>query len=358
MTVFRRKDGRWQATVCLGGRRKAFYGKTAAQARRKAEEFLRQLGGRPMPEPGRKTVRDLLEAFLRSADLRPRTRADYEDVARKHLQPLMPRRLQDIEPLDVLGVLHGLPPRTALKVYRLLHRLFGFAVQLGHRLDNPLDRVPVPRYSPARRKLWSPEEAGRFLEVAREHPLGPLFLLLATAGLRISEALSLTWADVDLARGTVTVRRTVHRVRGAWVYSPPKTRSGQRTVSLPREVTEHLRRTRLAAVQQALRSGSGFSDENLVFSRDGVTPLHRRHVLRVMRSVCRRAGVPHVGLHALRHLHASSLLARGVSLPEVSARLGHAKTHITAQVYAHVLNRDDRRLAELAAEALGLAQPS
>ncbi|MDR7400547.1 MAG: site-specific integrase [Armatimonadota bacterium] len=242
-------------------------------------------------------------------------------------------------------------------MYRLLHRVFGFAVQLGQRLDNPLDRVPVPRYSPARRKPWSPEEASRFPGAARSHPLGPLFWLLATSGLRISEALALTWADVDLVRGTVTVRRTVHRVRGQWVYSPPKTRAGARTVSLPREVTEHLRRARLAAVQKALAGGVGFSDEKLVFSRDGTTPLHRRHVLRIMRSLCTRAGVPHVGLHSLRHLHASSLLACGVSLPEVSARLGHANTHVTAQVYAHVLSRDDRRLAELAAEALGLTRP-
>ncbi|MDR7440048.1 MAG: hypothetical protein QN181_09205, partial [Armatimonadota bacterium] len=82
MTVFQRRDGRWQATVSISGRRKTFYGRTEVQARRRAEEFLRRLGTRPVPDPGRRTVQDVLEAFLRSADLRPRTRADYEDTAR------------------------------------------------------------------------------------------------------------------------------------------------------------------------------------------------------------------------------------------------------------------------------------
>ncbi|MDR5709651.1 MAG: site-specific integrase [Armatimonadota bacterium] len=352
MTVFQRRDGRWQATVSISGRRKTFYGRTEVQARRKAEEFLRRLGTRPVPDPGRRTVRDVLEAFLRSADLRPRTRADYEDTARRYLGPLVRTRLVHVEPLAVVGVLEGLPPRTALKVYRLLHRVMRYAVQLGYLASNPLDRIPPPRYRPPRKQPWSPDEASQFLQAARSHPLGPLFWLLATTGLRTSEALALRWSDLDLASGVLRVERSVHRVRGQWVYTPPKTQAGQRSVALPQQVVAALRALRRAAVEEALRRGAGFSDEALVFSEDG-QPLHHRRVLRAMQTVARRAGVRPSSPHQLRHLHASALLSQGAGLAEVARRLGHASPAVTAAVYSHAL-RDDRELAERSAKALGL----
>ncbi len=353
MTVFQRKDGRWQATVSVLGRRKVFYGRTEVHARRRAEEFLRRLGTRTIANPGRRTVQDVLEAFLRSADLRPRTRADYEDTARRYLGPVLRRRLTHLEPLAVLGVLEGLPTRTALKVYRLLHRVLGYAVQLGYLADNPLDRVTPPRYRPARRQPWTPEEASRFLRAASSHPLGPLFLLLATTGLRISEALALRWCDLDLASGTVTVERSMHRVRGEWVTTPPKTQAGARKVAIPRAVVATLRALRRTAVQEALRGGGGFSEEDLVFSRDGKRPLHHRRVLDAMHSIARRAAVTPASPHQLRHLHASALLSQGAGLAEVARRLGHASPAVTVAVYSHAL-RPDRDLAERGAAFLRL----
>jgi len=59
----------------------------------------------------------------------------------------------------------------------------------------------------------------------------------------------------------------------------------------------------------------------------------------------RKAGIKDASLHSLRHSHASNLLSMGVSLPAVSARLGHANTNITATVYAHALPADDQNAA-------------
>ena len=356
MTVFQRRDGRWQATVCVLGRRKTFYGRTEAQARRRAEEFLRRLGTRPLPNPGRRTVQDVLKTLLRTADLRPRTRADYEDTARRYLGPLMRTRLTHLEPLAVLGVLEGLPARTALKAYRLLHRVLGYAVQLGYLADNPMDRIAPPRYQPHRKQPWTPEEASRFLQAASSHPLGPLFLLLATTGLRVSEALALRWCALDLAAGLLRVERSVHRVRRAWVFTPPKTRAGQRTVALPQQVVAALRALRRAAVEEALRTGSGFSEEALVFNQDG-QPLQHRKVWEAMRLIARQVGVRPSSPHQLRHLHASALLSQGVGLAEVARRLGHASPAVTAAVYGHAL-REDRELAETGARFLGLGNYS
>jgi integrase len=59
-----------------------------------------------------------------------------------------------------------------------------------------------------------------------------------------------------------------------------------------------------------------------------------------------KAGIPDASLHTLRHTHASHLLSRGVPLPAVSARLGHADVNITARLYSHALPLDDRRAAD------------
>ncbi|HXS94617.1 MAG TPA: tyrosine-type recombinase/integrase [Candidatus Limnocylindrales bacterium] len=68
--------------------------------------------------------------------------------------------------------------------------------------------------------------------------------------------------------------------------------------------------------------------------------------LRVARGNMRKAGITTASFHTLRHTHASNLLSRGVPLPAVSARLGHADANVTARVYSHALPADDQRAAD------------
>jgi integrase len=359
VTIFQRRDGRWVARVQRAGRRKDLYARSEAEARRKAEAYLAALGQRPLPQPGRRTVQDLLQAFLASTGLRPKTAAWYADLARRHLGPVLRRRLADLEPLDVLAVLQPLRdrPRTAQAVYRLLHRVLAFAVRCGYLSSNPAASIEPPRYRPARRAVWTQEQLAAFLRAAEGYRLRPLFLLLATTGLRLSEALALTWAQVDLKTGTVRVERGVHRVRGAWVFTEPKTRAGSRIVSLPPSVLEVLKRARRQAMEEGLRSGRGFSEDQLIFTGRSGQPLHQRQVLEALRKLAARAGLPYPGgLHALRHLHASLLLAGGAPLPEVARRLGHSTPAVTASVYSHAL-REDRHLAEAVERTLQEVRP-
>jgi integrase len=194
--------------------------------------------------------------------------------------------------------------------------------------------------------VWTEAELRAFLRAAEGHPLGPLFLLLAGTGLRWSEAAGLAWKDLDLEAGLVRVERSLHRVRGEWVTTPPKTASGARTISLPPQVIQVLRRHRRHAVEAALASGRPWQEDGLVFCRPDGQPLHHRRVLEAFRRLCRRAGVENIGLHGLRHLHASALLTGGLGLAEVSRRLGHASPAITASVYSHALG-EDRKAAQV-----------
>ncbi len=359
MTVFRRKDGRWVARVNVGGRRKDFYGRTAQEARQKATDYLRRLGLRPIPQPGKRTLKDLLEAYLATSDLRPRTVKDYEDVARLYLGPILGVRLADLEPVHVLLVLEPLRgrPRSALKTFRILHRLLNYAVRLGYLTENPCDRVDPPKYAPTRRRLWNVEELGLFLAASRDHRLHPLFLLLATTGLRIGEALALRWSDLDLEAGMVHVRRNLQRIRGRWIEQPPKTRAGGRTVVLPPQAVGVLRHHRVRSIEAALREGRSWSEEAWAFCGLDGGPLYEQTVISAMKAIARRAGLPLEAAHphALRHAHASILLSQGVGLANVSRRLGHASAAVTAAVYSHAV-REDRELATLVERTLRLGE--
>jgi integrase len=350
VTTFRRKDGRWQATLCLGGRRKAFYGRTRQEATRKATEYLQALGLRPLPEPGkaRAAFGDLLDQVLSDPTLRPRTAEDYRRTAR-HLEGLRAVRLDRITPYALAAVLHPLRsrPRRALKVYQLLSRVLRQAVRLGLVGSNPLEGLERPRYRPERPRPWAPEQVAAFLQQARGHPMEGLFWVLATAGLRVSEATALRWCDFDFASGVVRVERAVHRVGGSWVFCPPKTRAGHRVVHLPAQALEVLRKARLEAMKAALNEGRPWSDQDLAFQATGGGPLHRRAVQRAMRLMAKRAGLPLEGArpHLLRHAHASFLLEAGLGAPQVARRMGHTGPGVTLAIYGHPV-AEDRRAAQ------------
>ncbi len=270
-TIIRRQDGLWQGSLQVDGRRKAVYGKTRAECAAKLDELKRQAAAAgTLPQPGKRTVGHLLDAWLetKAPTLKPRTLADYRAICNRYLRPAMGRTLLARLTPDRIARLYATwqrqgKHRTALKAHQVLAPALALAVRWGWLASNPCDRVDAPRYRAKRKTLWTPEQLRRFLDATRDHWLGPLWTFLAYSGCRLGEALALTWQDVDLATGRVVVCKAVQRIEGHWVVSEPKTQAGIRTITLPREGIEALRRQ----AERRLASGGGL----LVFTgqRDG-----------------------------------------------------------------------------------------
>jgi integrase len=167
-------------------------------------------------------------------------------------------------------------------------------------------------------------------------------VLGATCGLRIGEALSLRYEDLDLAEGTISIRRTL------WKYNvyPPKTPSSRRTLKLPQVALDALTR---------LSESNGNPSEGWLFpSKNGNPTAPESFWCWGWKRMLRKAGLPEsLTYHQLRHGAASLLLNQNVPVPVVSRYLGHANPGITMKVYAHLIDGTSGMAADGMDDALG-----
>jgi integrase len=349
-----RGKGRWQLVWELGrdesGRRRQKYETfrgTKAGAERRWVEVQAEIQRRPRRPPAELTVAELVNRWLAdvSSTVRPRTRALYDLYCRSRIVPALgPLRAQEITHEHVrvfLDSLSDLSPRTRQIVRSILRQAFSRAVEWGIVWLNPVDAVRPPRAPRPEIQVWTPEEVERFASVAAQHRLWPLFWLLLATGLRVGEALGLRWRDVDLEAGRLSVRHQLGRDRR---LSEPKSRRGARVVDIGPDTVDILRRHRRAQAEELL--ALGLAHPELVFVSEAGTPLLYRNVARSFAELVRKAGVPRIRLHDLRHTHATALLLAGVHPQVVSERLGHASTAFTLATYSHVLPSLQREAAE------------
>lgn len=283
-------------------------------------------------------------------NLRPTTADTYHRLARLYILPSLgkvplsalraPLLRQWSADLSATPSRRGalLSPRTVSYVQAVLRSALSEAVRLELLTANPMSQVhpPRPRAGPVR--TYSLAEMQRLDAARDEHRLGPLFSFLWQSGLRIGEALALRWSDLDLAGGTLTVRRNLVEVSGRLIEGSPKSRAGFRQIVLPEKTIALLRAMQAAA----LRSGR---ECDLIFANRLGGHLSRRNVTRAWAGFRTAVGLPAHGLHALRHTNASLQLQAGVGIAEIAAHLGHENPTVTARTYAHVLDPTKRRAA-------------
>ncbi|HLJ80671.1 MAG TPA: site-specific integrase, partial [Ktedonobacterales bacterium] len=212
-------------------------------SRREADRWGREAEARAAAgqgsEPGRLTVDRYLSDWLAewAQHVRPSTLAAYRLLVDRYVRPrLAGLLLRDASALALQRLLNDLPTAdTKNRVRGLLHTALGRAAELGLLPANPVERTRVPRHEPRAGQAWSVEEARRFLEAAAEHPYQPFWILAVCTGMRPSELVALTWADVDLAAGTLTIRAGRPTVGNMQYDGGPKSKAGRRTLMLAPE---------------------------------------------------------------------------------------------------------------------------
>jgi integrase len=290
--------------------------------------------------------------------LRPSTVKSYREHLELYLLPhlghirLLDLRSQHVDEM-VTAMLAAprkrpLSPMTVKHVHATLRTALNSAVRRRLIPYNPALPIELPEVTRTPVVVWTPAQVRAFLDAASEDRLYPLFHLVVVTGMRRGEVVGLRLVDVDLDNAVVRVSQQMLQLGGRTRIGAPKTKSGARTVPIDpttvRVLREHLHRQ----VAERRAWGSGWVETGLAFTRENGSALSPEMVSRRFALLSRRAGLPKVRFHGLRHTSASLALAAGVAMKTVSDRLGHSTTSITADLYTHV----SPAVASQAAEAI------
>ena len=166
--------------------------------------------------------------------------------------------------------------------------------------------------------------------------------------MREGELLALSWEDVDLERARVAVRMTLKRYPGEKaIREEVKTSHSVRVIALSKSVVAALRAHRARQMQERMQLGEAWQNLNLVFpNKVGALTEVRAFVRHWWIPLIRKAGLPFIRFHDMRHTAATILLARGMPIKAVSEMLGHSNVSITLNLYAHVLPHMQQQLAD------------
>ena len=350
--IYKRKDGRYEGRYVIGrdarGRTRFgyVYGRQYAEVRHRLIQKKAELAdNRGETCTTSTTVERWMLRWLESEmqlKLKPSSYQTYRQHFRKHIQPALGwMNLGQLTADDVRGMLlllmqKGLKQSTARSVLRLLSAGLEAAVDEGLIRRNPCRKVQLRTQEKTEQRVLSADEQSRLQTAAAAAGQTAVVLGLYT-GMRLGEICALQWQDVNWENGTISVRRTVQRIRReggeagsktAITIGTPKSSRSRRVIPLPESL--------IASLAQLRRQSDG---PYLLAGRTAAEP---RTVQRRFARLAKALGLSGVHFHTLRHSFATRLMEKGVDVKTVSVLLGHSSAKTTLDFYAHSLMEQQR----------------
>ena len=243
-------------------------------------------------------------------------------------------------------------PGASRYAHRTLKAALQSAVDLELVSRNVASSTKPPAAETAEVDILAPPEITAALEALRADAIFPVVSLALATGMRPGELLALRWSDLD--GSAIKVERAVEETAAGVRVKAPKTKHGRRTISIPSNTVDMLRDHRRQQLEQRMALGLGKPGKDaLVFCDAGEDRPTRGDRIT---SAWKRAVVPigiNVKFHALRHTHASALIADGIDVVTISRRLGHCSPAFTLRVYAHMFAPTDKAAAAAIGKLLG-----
>jgi len=194
------------------------------------------------------------------------------------------------------------------------------------------------------------DEVKKLLQVARDtnDRNYALYYLAIVTGMRQGELLGSQWKNVDLEKGIIKVNQNLKRLpSGKLVFGKPKTKTSIRSIAIGEETNEVLRdqEERIKTEREDDRVKHLWKEMDMVFPSTIGTPIDPTNILKKFRQSLKKAGLPRLRFHDLRHTSAALMLNNGVDIYLAYRRLGHANPSITLDVYGHLLVSSDNNAA-------------
>ncbi|OAA92949.1 tyrosine-type recombinase/integrase [Clostridium coskatii] len=363
------KDGvlkGWRTTITIGrddtGKlvRKQFYGKTKLDAIKKKDEYMNKSAAGLLPCDEKITLQEWIKIWLyeyRINDLRPSSLAEYNSLYKNYIlnSQIGMRKLKDLKSTNIQAYYNTLvkdkhkTPNTIKSINKMLKPAINQAVKENYIIINPCNNVILPKITDKKEiQIFTLEEEEKFLKSIQDHRNRALFILVLGTGLRIGEVVALKWSDIDFENNELKVQRTFKRVSKINIENPaenktaiieqePKTKSSKRTIPVPLNIMEELKKHKKRQLEEKLKSGDIYVNNDLVFPNELGEPTDTRNLTRSYERALKKAKIDYRNFHALRHTYATRLFEADVPLKTVQELLGHADISTTANIYTHVL---------------------
>jgi len=358
-----REDGvRYEVVVDFGNdpvtgkrRQRTRSFKTKKEAQIALNSLLNELDEGTAVDRSRQTIAEMMRYWLDTyarPNLCSKTLEGYEHISTAHIIPALgaipiqkftPDRLQQFYSQKAQ---EGCGDRTLQLCHLRISQALKQAVMMGLLSRNVADFVTPPKVTHKEMMIWDVKQAQQFLREAAQSRYGPIWIVALATGMRRGELLGLRWQDVDFERKVLSVRQTIGVVKGKIEVKPPKTKNSRRDVAVQDNVVVLLREHKLVQHEHRLTKGAGWEDNDLIFCADNGRPIQPVNLDRDFTRWVERAEVPSIRIHDLRHTHVTLAIAAGSNIGAVSRRVGHARTSITMDVYAHVLPEQHAEVAD------------
>jgi integrase len=362
MATFRKRNEKWEYRISYKDPFTQKYKlKSKGGFRTKPEAKLAAAKAELEIEEGYEQAPDALNTFLdawltefKKGNVRKNTYLMHERNIEKHILPYFKSiRLVDVKPIMYQKFLNHLSNRDYSKrtieiIHTTINNAFEKAVILGKLKKNPCVGVTIKgkEKEPGLRFIEA-EYVSRFLHEAYKYDYiyWVYFKTLIETGLRKGEAAALQWSDVDLKEGQISINKTLDftATTQSELFGNPKTYSSKRTITISKSLLNDLHFHIKYQNQNKIALNEIYHhDLNLVFCRNDGNIMPKSSLFNAFERILKRACLPKVPIHSLRHTHAVLLLEAGADMKYVQERLGHGSIQITSDVYAHISKKIEK----------------
>jgi integrase len=355
------------------------------------------------------TLKDFSEKWMKEycmANLSPTTYSSYQQYLDQKILPALGHlKLSKIQPMHLQSFYNnlleggirkdgkegGYSTSTIKKCHAILSSILHTAVHWQVIESNPCERVSTPKQKDIKDdiKYFTLEQAETFLNAIeieyvttyKSHDriddtgkkyhvetytesrelslqLKVYFYLALFGGLRRGELIALTWDDINFTDNTVCITKSTGYANKVTITKAPKNKTSIRTVNIPKSTVELLKRYKKEQQELKLSLGDQWKGDNFIFIQWSGIQMNLSTPYQAFKEIINKYNatiedkslkLPNIPLHGLRHTSATLLISENIDIRTVSARLGHAQTSTTMNIYAHSLRKSD----EVASNALG-----
>lgn len=284
----------------------------------------------------------------------------YKQNIEKHIKPylgnleldkIMPLHLQNFY-TDKLknGKLNGkggLSNKSVVTLHRIIHRALEQAVKWQLIIRNVADSVEPPKPKKYKANFLDEKQTNILIEKAKKSDIYIPIMIAVYTGMRRGEILGLKWENVNFNKGYISVEQALYSTSNGLEFSSPKTDKSIRKIAIPKTLINELKKHKIKQAKNKLKLGSVYQENNVVCCNENGSLINPKSFSRKFHTLLKVNKLPIIRFHDLRHSHASLLVKLGVQPKVISERLGHSNINITMDLYSHVYEETDKKVANM-----------